>query len=179
MAVSRTIPGCLLLCLLIAGPAAASGGGTRVTLSGVHLCCKACVKGVQKVAAQVNGATFQANADAGTVTVTAISTELAQKAIDAVAAAGFHGRSDHESVKVRDDSGAPDKTVDRLELEGAHLCCGKCVRAVNDALAKVKGFGSTTAEKKKSTFTIIGNFNARAAVAALNKAGLHVRVRQP
>ena len=145
---------------------------TSVTLSKVHLCCNACVKGVGTATAGVTGAKVTADKDAGTVAITAADKATAQKAVDALIAAGYFGASSEADVKVMAKTGAKMDAVKSLEVSGVHLCCGKCVTTVNDALHGVKGVTANTAEKNAKTFTVTGEFSPADVFGALHKAGL-------
>ncbi len=145
---------------------------STVKLTGVHLCCKSCVKGVDKAVGTVSGAAAASDADAGTVTVTAPDDATAQKAVDALVAAGYFGKSENAAIKVSDATGAKDEKVSSLTVSDVHLCCPKCVKAVNAALADVKGVASNNAEKGAKSFEIKGDFNAKDVAEALQKAGL-------
>ncbi len=157
----------LLLTLLTAAQAADS----NVKLSKVHLCCPSCVKGIDKAVAAVPGATAQCDKDSGTVSITAPDQATAQKAVDRIVEAGYFGTSSDPAIKVTDKSGAAKGKQQTLKITGVHLCCGKCVTAVNDALSKVKGVKGNTATKGADSFEVTGDFKAKPVFAALNKAG--------
>jgi len=53
-----------------------------------------------------------------------------------------------------------------------HLCCGKCVKALNAALGTVPGVTGNTAAKGVKTFEVTGDFNDKEVFVALQKAGL-------
>ena len=143
-----------------------------VKLSGVHLCCQGCVKGVQATAGTVPGATVSADSDAGTVSLTGPDKATVQKAVNALVAAGYFGKSSDDGIKLKAKTGAKGKQVQSLEVEGVHLCCGKCVKAVNEALGTVNGVKANTAAKNAKSFTVTGDFNDRDVFTALQKAGL-------
>ena len=161
-----------LTALLTAALALAARAESTVKLSNVHLCCKSCVNGVAKAVGQVSGANAACDADAGTVTLTAADSATTQKAVDALVAAGYYGKSDDAAVKVKDTSGAKDAKVTSLTLADVHLCCGKCVTAVTKAIGSVKGVTGNTAEKNAKTFEVKGEFNAKEVFTALQAAGL-------
>src|SRR6266536_6638195 len=98
-------------------------------ITDVHLCCPSCVKGVKKAVEGVQGATASANQDAGTVSLTGPDTATVQKAADALVAAGYFGQSSDSKIKINDRTGAKGKMVQSLQVNGVHLCCGKCVEA--------------------------------------------------
>ena len=143
-----------------------------VTITEVHLCCQSCVKGVAKAVTDVNGLTAKADEDAGTVTLTAADTATVQKGADALVAAGFFGKSSDAAVKLNAETGAKNQMVQSIKIESLHLCCGKCVTAVNQVLATVPGVTGNTAAKDAKTFEVTGNFNDKAVFDALQKAGL-------
>jgi len=147
-----------------------------VKLTGVHLCCQSCVKGVQKAVGNVNGVTAAADMDEGAVSLTGPDITTVQKAVDGLIAAGYYGKSSDATIKVNADTGVKDQKVKSLRLEGVHLCCGKCVKSVNAALSSVSGVTTNTAAKGSTTFTISGDFNDKDALVALQQAGLTGRV---
>jgi len=161
-----------VISLLLALDWSAQAADTSVKLSNVHLCCNSCVKGVDKALSGVTGATAQSDKDAGTVTITAPDKATAQKAVNALVAAGYFGTSSDSSIKVTSRSGAKSKKVQSLKMTGVHLCCNKCAKAVNEALSKVSGVTGNTAAKGAESFEVTGDFNAKDAFTALNKAGL-------
>ncbi|NJM55543.1 MAG: hypothetical protein HC841_06175 [Verrucomicrobiae bacterium] len=160
----------LLAAALIISLAGAAAAETTATLGNVHLCCKACVNGVTKAVGKVSGVTATCDMKAGTVQLSAADAAAVQKAVDAIVAAGYFGTSDG-AVVVKDNSGAKDAKISSLKVSGVHLCCGKCVSAVDDAVKGVKGVSAHTAEKGSESFTVTGDFNAKELFAALHKAG--------
>ena len=151
-------------------PVWASDFSTKLT--DVHLCCQSCVKGVQKAVAEVPGITASASQDEGTVTLTGADQATVQKAADALVAAGYFGKSSDPAIKVANQTGAKNQKVKSLEIEGVHLCCGKCVKAVSTALGEVNGVTGNTATKGAKSFVVNGDFNDKDVFAALQKAGL-------
>jgi copper chaperone CopZ len=143
-----------------------------VKLTDVHLCCQSCVKGVNKAVAPVSGAKAVSDMDEGTVSVTGPDTQTVQKAVDKLVAAGYYGKSSDPAITVNSETGAKDEKVKSLKVEGVHLCCGSCVKAVNKVLGGVSGVTDNTAAKGATSFTINGDFNEKDAMAALQKAGL-------
>lgn len=150
---------------------------TTVKLSNVHLCCKGCCTGVEEAAAAVEGAKIACDKEAGTVSVTAASTEVVQKAVDAIVAGGFFGQSSDPAVKVNSVSGAPDGKVTSATVSGLHLCCAKCAKAANGAALSVPGVQTSTAEKGVESFAVTGDFSAKDLAAALEKAGLSGKIK--
>ncbi|MBI3417894.1 MAG: hypothetical protein HY043_21585 [Verrucomicrobia bacterium] len=154
----------------------ASAADTTVKLSHVHLCCNGCVKGVEKAVSGVNGVKAQTDKDAGTVTLTAPDHDAAQKAADALIAAGYFGKSDDATIKLKAKSGAKKGKTQSLKVNGVHLCCAKCVTAVTDALGKVDGVKGNTAAKGAESFEVTGDFKPKDVIKQLNKAGLTGKV---
>jgi len=139
-------------------------------ISDVHICCNGCVKGINAAAATVPGAKVVADMDDESVKITGPDAATVQKAADALVAAGYFGTS--SDVKLDASTGAKDQKVQTLTVSGVHLCCGKCVKAVNEAVKTVPGVQATTAKKGATSFDVTGDFNAKDAMAALQKAGL-------
>jgi copper chaperone CopZ len=169
--------------LLAVGALWVTAGGapaadTKVEVKNTHLCCAQCVTAVGDILKKIDGVTGACDQKAKTITVTAKDDETAQKALDALAAGGFHGTSDHKTVKIKDDSGMTKGKVKELKLEGVHNCCGQCNRAITAALGKVEGVTGNTAKVKSDTFEVTGDFDAEALVKALNTAGYHVKVKK-
>ena len=150
----------------------ASRAESTVKITGVHLCCKSCVTGVTKAVGKVSGATAACDAESETVTLTAPDAATAQKAADSLVAAGYFGKSSDPAIQLKDTSGAKDAKVTSLAVNDVHLCCGKCVTAVNKAISKVSGVTGNTAEKNAKTFEVTGSFNAKEVFRALQDAGL-------
>ena len=164
--------------MLVLASGQAFAADTKVELKGTHLCCPQCVKAVDDILKKVEGATGKCDAKAGTVTITAKDDATAQKALDALAAGGFHGTTDSATVKVKDDSGAAKGKVKTLTLEGVHNCCGACNKAIVGAVGKVAGVTGNTAKARSDTFDVTGEFAAEELVKALNAAGYHVKVKK-
>jgi copper chaperone CopZ len=146
-----------------------------VKLENVHVCCNACVKGVDK-ALTGTGATAVSDKDAGTVVITAPDKATAQKGVNALVAAGYYGKTSDASVKLDGKTGAKGQKVEKLVVADVHLCCAKCVTAVNKAVSSVPGVKANTAEKNVKTFEVTGSFNDKEVFDALQKAGLTGKV---
>jgi len=151
---------------------AARADEVSTKLTNVHLCCPSCVKGVNKAVEGVQGVKASASQDDGTVTLTGPDAASVQKAADALVAAGYYGKSSDPAIKLNSETGAKGKNVKSLEVEDVHLCCGKCVKAVNTALGEVKGVTGNTAAKGAKSFTVNGDFNDQEVFTALQKNGL-------
>ena len=145
-------------------------------ISEVHLCCKSCVTGVEKAVSKVSDAKAEVDQDAGTVTLSGPDAVTVQKAADALVAAGYFGKISEGNVKLTNETGAKGEKVKSLKVEGVHLCCGKCVKAVDKATASVPGVKSHTATKGAKSFEVTGDFNDKELMTALQKEGLSGRI---
>ncbi len=162
----------ILATLIFALALTAGAADVKVTLTDVHLCCQSCVKGVDKAIADVAGLTAKADEDTDTVTLTGPDTATVQKGADALVAAGYFGKSSDATIKIDPKTGAKNEKVSSIKIEGVHLCCGKCVKAVNEALATVPGVTGNTATKGAKSFEVRGSFNDKDVFDALQKEGL-------
>lgn len=158
--------------------AGAARADTKVELKGTHLCCGQCVRAVDEILKKIDGATGKCDQKAGTVTITAKDDATAQKALDALAAGGFHGTTDNKDLKIKDDSGVTKGKVKALTLVGVHNCCGSCNRSIVATVGKVAGVTGNTAKVKSDTFEVTGDFDAEELVKALFAAGYHVKVKK-
>jgi copper chaperone CopZ len=139
----------LFATLALAGPAPA---GTKVELKNVHMCCGGCAKEAKAVLTKVEGVTdVECDEEKTTARFAAADARAAQRALDALAAAGFHGDTGgSKEYAFKDDSGAKD----------------------------VPGVAGDTAKSKVRTCDVTGDFDPVALVRALNKAGFHVKVKE-
>ena len=148
----------LLSCLALSISAQAA----TVSLTGVHNCCKSCEKGIQAAVAKVPGATVVAVK--GNVTITAKDEATAKKADASLIAGGYAGAESKVPT-------VADAKVKVATVKGVHLCCGKCVTAVDNALKTVPGVTKHNATKGAASFTVDGEFSTAALSAALHKGG--------
>jgi periplasmic mercuric ion binding protein len=110
------------------------------------------------------------------VALTARDDAAAQKALDAIAAAGFYGTTDNEQLAMKAVSSIPLGRVKSLKVWGIHNCCGLCCEAIKEAIATVDGVAGDTATPRATTFQVTGDFHAGALVKALNAAGFSAQV---
>lgn len=161
--------------LFVAGSARAE---TKIELKGVHLCCGQCVQGVARILKDIEGVKGACDQKAKTVTITAADDKAAQKALDALAAGGYHGNSGNNDIAIKDDSGAEAGKAKSITLTGIHNCCGQCTNAIKGIVGKVDGVTGNTVKAKETSFEVTGDFEAAAVVKALNAAGFHVKVKK-
>ena len=126
----------------------------------------------------IEGVKPKCDQKAGIVTITATDDAAAQKAINALAEAGFHGKSSNDKLAMKDDSGVKAGKVKSITLTGIHNCCGMCCKGIKEIVKKVDGVSGDTAKPKVNTFEVTGDFDAAALVKALNDAGFHVKVKK-
>ncbi|MBV9470097.1 MAG: hypothetical protein JO316_02575 [Abitibacteriaceae bacterium] len=157
-----------LVALMVVGLAGAAQANEKVTLSGVHNCCGGCAAGITKAVGSVAGVTSTLDGDK--VSLEAANTDGLQKAVAALLTAGYTGVSDNAAVKVAPATG-PDEKVTSLTVTGAHMCCGKCVKAAKEAVKSVAGVKSDTIAPHAESFKVEGEFNAKDLMNALAKAG--------
>ena len=157
---------------------AAGTAETKVEIKGVHLCCPSCVKGVGAALKEVDGVKGACDRKAKTVTLTAADNATAQKGIDALAAAGYHGELDTKAVKFPTDSGATVGKVKSLTVTGIHNCCGSCNNAIKKAVGSVSGVTGDTAKPKTESFEVTGDYDATKLIHALHEAGFHAKVKK-
>src|SRR5262245_35358214 len=97
--------------------------GIKVELTGVHLCCQGCVNAVDAALRSVEGVDSRCDVENGTVTLTAGDALTARRALDALAAAGFHGSADNDQLAMKAVSDVPQGKVRSLKVSGIHNCC--------------------------------------------------------
>jgi mercuric ion binding protein len=178
MKMSRWAAAASFVAVLALTSAVRAEGKVTVELKHVHLCCDGCVDSVAKILGDIDGVEPTCDKEKKTVTITAKDAATAKKAIQALADGGYHGESDKKEFAIKDDSGVKKGKVEKLTLTGVHNCCRSCCRGIKEALKKVDGVTGDTAEPKKNTFEVTGDFDAAEVVKALNAAGYHVKVKK-
>ena len=156
--------------------ATAFGADSSVTLKKVHICCEACVKGIQKSLKDIDGVTVKADEDSESVTLTSADNAKLQKAVNTLAESGYFGQSDNAEIKPVAKTGAKGDKVQSLTVEGVHLCCPGCVKAVDRAVKNTEGATGHTAKKNAETFVVSGDFNDQKFFDELQKEGLSGKV---
>jgi len=147
-----------------------------VKISEVHLCCKGCVTGAEKAIGTVPGVKAEVDQAGGTVTLTGADSASVQKGATALLKAGYFGKSSDSGIHMTARTGAKGAKVQSMHVEGVHLCCAKCVKAVDKALKSVEGVKEHTATKGAETFEVTGDFNDKDVFAALQKEGLNGKI---
>src|SRR5205823_5409989 len=125
----------LVIVLAWAVPARAE---TKAELKRVHMCCDGCAEEVAEVLGKVAGIKdVKVDQETNTAKFTAADAKAAQKAVDALAAAGFHGDTGAKEFAFKDDSGVVKGKVKSLTVTGFHNSCGGCVKSFRDAIKPV------------------------------------------
>jgi copper chaperone CopZ len=169
---------CLLATAAMLLSARAADVTTKIT--GVHLCCQACVTGAQKaVSASAPAVKAVVDQDDETITLTGADTASVQKAADGLIRAGYFGKSSNPDIKISANTGAKDQQVKLLDVSDVHICCPSCAKAVTNAVLAVPGVKAATGVVKNAvTFQVTGDFKDSDVFAALQKVGLTGRVFQ-
>jgi copper chaperone CopZ len=163
------------LCTLVFVHAAVAE--TTVTVSDTHLCCRQCLTGVDAALKDVAGIKHKSSQSDKTIEITADSDAAAQKALDALATAGFYGKLNSDKLKFKPVS-ADEAAVQKVELTGIHNCCGACTTAIKKAVTGVSGVSGTNIKNRDTTFAVEGNFKPGEVVKALLDAGFYVQVKK-
>jgi copper chaperone CopZ len=157
---------------------------SKIEVKGLHLCCGGC-EGAAKGAVEGAGAKgAMADKASGTLSFTVANDKVAQKALDALAAAGFHGDTGNKLLALKDDSGLPPQNPKKpvtlhmvsVTLKIPHNCCEGCAKPIIAAIMKVEGVESQDVKAKSNTATVKGNFDPVALIKAINEAGYHVKI---
>ena len=113
---------------------------TKVTISDVHICCVTCQETIENAVLGVKGTNVKVDRDAKTVAVSANDDSLVQEALDALAMAGFYGKSDNDTVEMK--ASPVDGKLSSAELVGFHNCCGGCSSSIEDAITSADSCSS-------------------------------------
>ncbi len=165
----------LAACLGLAGSALSAE--TTVVLGGVHNCCNACQKGIEKAGEKLRDTTITAKG--GTVTIVAKSKSEAKKAIEALNDAGYHGKVEGGEFASKSPaaSSASEKKVKSASVTVGHNCCDKCRATLKDAVKSAPGVTDTDISAKALTFKVTGEFAKADVLSAINNAGFHASVK--
>ena len=147
---------------------------TKVTISDVHICCVTCQETIEHAVLGVKGANVKVDRDAKTVAVSAKDDSVVQEALDAVAMAGFYGKSDNNIVAMK--ASPVDGKLSSAELVGFHNCCGGCSSSIEDAVKSVSGVKAVTVSSKSCL--VKGDFNVTSILKAMNDAGFSASVKK-
>lgn len=161
----------LLIAFLFSSTAFAA---SKITLSDVHLCCPTCKKAVETAVGGIKDADVKVDLVKKTVTVTANDDAVAQKAVDAIASAGFYGSSGNDKVAIK--TPGAEGTSSNADLVGFHNCCVGCEYSIKSGVNEVDGVDSTVV--KKRSCNVKGSFDVAAVLKAANDAGFSASVKK-
>src|SRR5262245_35419300 len=139
---------------------------TKVTISETHLCCGQCLRAVDTTLKDMAGVKFKSDQGAKTIEITAENDAAAQKAVDALADAGFYGKLDNQAIKFKPVT-TGDAAVEKLQVSGVHNCCGQCTNAIKKAVTGVSGVTGTDVKARENGFSVEGKFKPGDVVKAL------------
>jgi mercuric ion binding protein len=164
------------MCLL---PASPMKGEVKIEISQLHMCCDGCASEVEALLKKVEGVgSISVTKKSRTAVFIANDAKSAQRALDALADDGFHGRVSDKSVAFKNDSGVSPGKVTSLTVTGFHNTCPGCVKSFRVALKKVPGVTGDDCKPNVTTCTIKGNFDATAVIKALHEEGFHAKVKR-
>jgi periplasmic mercuric ion binding protein len=147
---------------------------TKVTLSDVHICCVTCQEAIEHAALGVKGANVSVDRDTNKVSISASDDSIVQAALDAVANAGFYGKSDNDAVAMKPS--AVDEKSSSAEFAGFHNCCGGCSSSLEEAVKSIAGVQTVTVSKRSCL--VKGDFNVASVLKAINNAGFSASVKK-
>lgn len=142
-------------------------GPVKVTMEGMHLCCGACKKAAT---AETTYGGVELSIEGDVLVIQAEDAKKATWAVTTMYERGFAGTTNYEIATPRTGSIA---NVDSMTFGSTHLCCGKCVTAVEEVLATVEGVESYSVEKGAKTFSVSGRFAPAKVVEALRAVGMN------
>lgn len=151
---------------------------TTITMTGVHNCCKSCTNGIVKAGTSA-GKDITVTAEGKTVTITTKKKGDAQKAADAIIAAGYFGKIEGAESASKKPAAAvkPEAKLTKATVSGVHLCCQKCANAAIAAVKNVAGITKHDIVSKAESFTVEGEFTKAELAAALNAEGLAGKIQ--
>lgn len=153
-----------------------------VSVKGVHICCGACVKGINDALGGVDGVSdVTVDKDSKVVGYSAANEDAAKAGIKALAKAGFYGDAKHgdDQLKFPASGAKEDAKANTVKLTSVHLCCGACVKDVQAAVKDVKGATKVDVDRDTGSVTLSGSdISVEEAVAALNDAGFYAKVAE-
>jgi periplasmic mercuric ion binding protein len=147
---------------------------TKVTLSDVHICCVTCQEAIEHAVLGVKGANVSVDRDTNRVAISASDDSVVQAALEAVANAGFYGKSDNGTIAIK--TSAVDGISSSAEFIGFHNCCGGCSASLEDTVKSIAGVQTVTVSNRSCL--VKGDFNVASVLKAINNAGFSVSVKK-
>lgn len=165
----------LFAAVLCVGVAAAE----TVEVKGPHICCKACVKAVDKMLSAVQGVSdIKADIKSKTVTFTAKDEKAAKAGVKALVDGGLFGKVTCDTKEMKVEVPAPTGAkADVVVVKDVHVCCGQCQNGVKaafkDAKVTFEGSGAQRTVRIEAT-----GLEPAAVLEALHKAGFNGNVQK-
>ena len=157
--------------------------GEKVTVKGVHLCCGSCLSAANDALDGIDGVSGgSSDLNSKVVSFTADDSAAAKRGLEALAKEGFFGTAflNGKAVDYPASGAKKDAQANSFTLTGIHLCCTSCVTASQKALQNVRGVKVIDIDRNERTIKLRGDkISIHDTVAALNKAGFHVKYRDP
>ncbi|MFN0196657.1 MAG: cation transporter [Planctomycetaceae bacterium] len=154
----------------------------EVTVKGVHLCCGACVDGVNEALTGIDGVSdVVCDRNTKVVAFKATDDDAAERGIEALSKGGFFGTAKHgkKDLPFPDAGAKKDATTATITFTGVHLCCGACVKDAHTAVKDVKGVSKVDVDREAGSVTLTGtDIVETEALAALNKGGFYGKVAE-
>ena len=114
---------------------------------------------------------------AKTISFKADDAKAALAGLRALGRAGFYGTAAHGGKPIKYAGPVWNGTkADTVTLRGLHVCCGACVKAIDNAVKGVAGVKTVKTVRRTRTVMQSGKgIDVGAAIAAFNKAGFNAR----
>ena len=125
-----------------------------------------CVKGVAAALKDVDGVKGVCDAEGRHSDPDGHRRRSRAEALDALAAAGYHGDSGNATLLIKKESNVPGGKVKSITLSNLHNCCGRCAQTIKSTVKSVDGVTGDTVKAKTANFQVTGDFDAAKVVEA-------------
>ncbi|MFW6124777.1 MAG: hypothetical protein ACOC46_01405, partial [Pirellulales bacterium] len=101
--------------------------------------------------------------------------------VAALAKAGFHGEAkmDDKAIAFPESGAKKGQKADQVVVEGLHICCPACIKAIAAAFEDVAAVDEVQCDKATRTCTLTGSdVSLTEAIAVLNGSGFHGTVKK-
>ena len=165
--------------VLYAAPAARAD---EVSVSGLHICCGACVKSLDEALSAVDDVRdISVDRETKKVSFQVSNDETGRAGLKAIVKAGYFGKAKYEDRDIE----MPQKGVkkgakaDRVVFENLHICCKGCAKSITESVKDEKNVVAVDCDTKKGTVAFSGTeMELSKLLDALHKAGFHGTVKQ-
>jgi hypothetical protein len=139
-----------------------------VKITGMHNCCGQCKANITKILTEAGATAIDIKPEG-----VAFTSDAPDKVVIALYDAGYSGKV--EGAKTPEPKGVAGVKGKEFKVEGVHLCCGMCCRAV---VAALKDVGTCAPKPRDASFTVTttAETEAAAVVKALRAAGFNARI---